>query len=189
VAKIEFQETSINGAYIVKGSFFEDVRGKVLKVFEKTTYSFYGIHFNCSEDMYICSKKNVIRGMHFQLYHPQTKLISPVVGNVYAVILDLRKDSKTYGKWYGYYLNQDEGNALLAPRGCAIGTLTISSKSVISCKCDGLYNMETSMGILYNDSKVDIRWPVDEKEQIIISDKDKALITFKEFDEKYQFEY
>ncbi len=186
---IEFKELEIQGAYELTNNIFADDRGCFVKFFEKDIFKAHGINFSCNEDFISVSKKNVIRGMHFQLYHPQIKIVNVLHGKVFDVIVDLRKESKTFGKWYGTYLSAENCKALLIPRGCAHGFLSLEEKSIVSYKCDGPYDKSTDGGIVFNDREINIQWPTESENSLIISDRDRNLITFSEFSHKCTFKY
>lgn len=184
-----FEKMDIDGAYIINSFSSDDNRGSFVKSYEKTIFHENGIDFDCTEDFISHSTKNVIRGLHFQLYHPQIKLIGVISGKVFDVIVDLRKESKTFGCWRGVYLSSENRSSLLIPRGCAHGFLSLSDDSIVSYKCDGKYDKETDTGILYCDSEINIDWPVDNLSQVVLGLRDKTLMTFSQFKETCQFKY
>lgn len=184
-----FKELSIPGAYKIESFIFEDNRGSFIKSFEKNMFLEQGIDFDCTEDFISKSSKNVIRGMHFQLYHPQSKIVSVLSGKVFDVIVDLREESETFGKWEGIYLSSDNRNSLFIPRGCAHGFISLDDDSIVSYKCDGTYDKETDMGILYNDEDISIEWPIRNLDDAIISKRDLNQISFKEFKNSCKFIY
>lgn len=186
---MEFKETDIKGVYIVESYIFEDNRGGFVKNFEKGIFEDNGIEFNCDEDFISTSSKYVIRGMHFQLNKPQKKIVSVICGKVYDVVVDLRKDSETYGQWRGYYLSSNNRNSLVIPRGCAHGFISLADESIVSYKCDGKYDKETDTGIMYDDPQISIEWPVPDGEHVIIGSRDKKLMSFEEFDKNCDFVY
>jgi len=182
MAGFSFKELSISGAYVVTSSFSDDLRGSFVKNFEREEFKKTGCDFTCSETFISSSVKNVIRGLHFQLNNPQIKIVGIISGKVYDVIVDLRKDSPTYGQWEGIYLSRENRNSLLIPRGCAHGFLSLSEDSIVSYLCDGKYDKETDTGIVFNDSDIGIDWPIMRIDDAIVSKRDSKLMTFKEFD-------
>jgi len=186
---MEFRKTDIEGVCIVESFIFEDNRGGFVKNFEKNVFHDNGIDFDCTEDFITTSSKYVIRGLHFQLNKPQKKLVSVIRGKVYDVVVDLRKDSSTYGEWRGFYLSSNNRNSLFIPRGCAHGFVSLSEESVLSYKCDGEYDAETDTGIIYNDSTINVEWPVPDGAQIITGARDRKLMTFDYFDKNCDFIY
>ncbi len=187
--QFSFEPLDIKGAYIINSFFSEDNRGSFVKNFEAEIFQKNGIEFQCSESFVTTSTKNVIRGMHFQLYHPQVKLVGVLSGKVYDVIVDLRKESPTFGQWRGYYLSSENRTSLLIPRGCAHGFMSISDNSFVSYMCDGLYDKETDTGILYKDPDIGVKWPINDIMQAIVGERDKTQMSFREFEAKCSFVY
>lgn len=184
-----FEKMDISDAWIIHSFYSEDHRGSFIKSFEKDIFRSNGIEFHCNEDFISHSTRNVIRGMHFQLHNPQAKIVGVISGVVYDVLVDLRKDSPTYGQWRGVYLSADNKTCLLIPRGCAHGFISLSDDSVVSYKCDGSFDRETDTGVLYCDATLNIQWPIDDLANAILSERDKNQMTFAEFDAKYDFTF
>lgn len=184
-----FREAKIKDAYVINSQIYEDNRGSFIKNFEKNIFSENEIDFDCTEDFITQSSKYVVRGLHFQLYHPQTKLVSVISGKVFDVIVDLREESETFGKWEGYYLSSNNRSSLLIPKGCAHGFVSLSESSVMSYKCDGKYDANTDTGIIWNDKDIGIEWPIPEGEHIILGKRDKELMTFEQFKKECRFIY
>jgi dTDP-4-dehydrorhamnose 3,5-epimerase len=176
----KFQALDIEGAYLITSFFSADKRGSLIKYFEKNVYLENKIPFNCSEAFISHSGKNVVRGMHFQTKTPQAKIVGVILGKVYDVIVDLRKKSPTFGEWRGYYLSNQNRSSLYIPSGFAHGFISLCDDSVVSYQCEGEYNKETDTGIRYDDPDIGITWPVDIG-QVIISSRDKNLMSFKKF--------
>jgi len=176
--------TEIEGLKVINPSLFKDNRGTFIKDYEKTTYHNFGIEdIDISECFETQSRKNVIRGMHFQLKNPQSKVIRVISGCVFDVVIDLRKESKTFGKWLSFELSDKNLQVLFIPKGCAHGFLSYSNNTIMSYKCIGKYEHNTDSGIIWNDFDIGIKWPL--KNQPIVSQKDKSLMTFKEFINSY----
>lgn len=184
-----FEPIEIEGAFLIHSFFSEDDRGRFVKSYEIDIFLSHGIDFVCSESFISTSKKNVVRGMHFQLFHPQAKLVGVLSGTVYDVIVDLRKESPTFGQWRGYYLSSENRSSLLIPRGCAHGFISLSDNSMVSYQCDGVYDKDTDTGIVYNDPEIGVEWPVQDLTQVILGARDKKLMTFAQFKEKCSFIY
>ena len=189
MSSFTFEPLDIEGAFIINSFFAEDNRGCFVKSFERDFFRKNGIEFNCNETFISTSKKYVIRGMHFQLFHPQIKLIGVLSGKVFDVIIDLRKDSKTFGEWKGFYLSAENRNSLLIPRGCAHGFMSLSEQSMVSYQCDGAYDKVTDTGILYNDPDIGVEWPINDLSQAILGARDKKLMSFRTFAENHRFVY
>lgn len=176
-----FQETKLKGACIISSPFMEDNRGSFMKDFEKDIFRSEGIHFECQETFISRSEKNVIRGMHFQTQNPQSKLVNVMSGKIYDVIVDLRKESSTFGKWEGIYLSNEYRTSIYIPRGFAHGFVTLSEESLVGYKCDGRYDASSDTGIKYNDADLGIEWPINDISQAIVSEKDQGLMSYREF--------
>lgn len=189
MAGFVFEPAGLKDSYLITPSFVEDNRGFFVKTFENNIFAQNGISFSVSEDFTTCSSKNVIRGMHFQLYHPQTKLVSVLAGKIYDVIVDLRMDSPTFGQWRGFYLSAVNHKCLLVPPGFAHGFLSLSEDSLVNYKCDGEYDAKTDTGILYNDSEIGIEWPISDISLAVLGSRDKRQMLFSEFKEKCRFIY
>jgi dTDP-4-dehydrorhamnose 3,5-epimerase len=184
IQKFDFQKLDLKGAYIINPFFTIDERGSFIKSFEKNIYEEMGIKAEINETFMSVSSKNVVRGLHFQLNKPQAKLVCVVSGKVWDVIVDLRLHSKTYKKWVGVELSGENHKILYVPRGFAHGFLSLEDDSVMLYQCDGAYDKETDGGIVYNDPDIGIKWPfdlIDGEKNLIISEKDKNLMSLKEY--------
>lgn len=189
MSNFSFSEMAIPGAYVITSFYSEDNRGSFVKSFEKDIFAENGIEFHCNEDFISHSTKNVIRGMHFQLHHPQAKLVGVISGKVYDVIVDLREESPTFGKWAGVYLSAQNRTSLYIPRGCAHGFIALSDDSIVSYKCDGKYDKATDTGILYSDPEIAIEWPIMDLSKAVIGARDQKQMTFADFKNNCKFEY
>ncbi len=176
-----FDELELKGAYLISNFSVGDNRGGFTKSFEKDIFAANGIAFSVNETFVSTSSKNVIRGLHFQTHGPQAKLVSVVNGSVYDVIVDLRKDSPTFGQWRGYYLNAKEHNALYVPRGFAHGFLSLEDNTQMMYQCDGAYDKESDTGIRFDDPNVGIVWPVADMKNVICSERDAKLQSFTDY--------
>lgn len=176
---LTFTKTKIEGVYIIRPKVFGDNRGCFMEIYSKADFKKAGLNYNFVQDNYSKSKKGVLRGLHFQIKHPQAKLVRVIKGKVFDVVVDLRKGSSTYGKWVGILLSEENKKQLLIPRGFAHGFLVISDTAEFVYKCDELYYPEDEGGIIYNDSDIDIKWP-NINFPILLSDKDKKYPTLKE---------
>lgn len=176
------------GGYIIENFFSVDNRGSFTKLFEQGFFSEKGIDFHFSESIVSRSDKNVVRGMHFQTFHPQAKLVTVIRGRIYDVIIDLRKESETYGQWRGYYLSSENHRSLYVPKGFAHGFLSLEDNSEVLYHCDGEYDKGSDTGIIFNDDDIAIDWPT-EISKITVGNRDRGLMTFKEFDREHEFTY
>lgn len=184
--KFKFEKTNIEDLMLISPFVIEDERGVFIKTYEQQIFKENNICFNNAEDIMSISKSGVLRGMHFQTQNPQDKLVRVVLGEVFDVAVDLRRNSKTYGQWQGFYLSDKNKNMLYIPKGFAHGFLTLSKEAIFCYRCGERYFPEFDSGIKWNDEDIAIQWPLNRVEQIIISEKDKALMQFKTFDENYK---
>ena len=172
---MKIKKTFINGLLIVLPQLFKDERG-----FFYESYNKKKININFVQDNESKSKKGVIRGLHFQTppFH-QAKLVRCVSGKVMDVVVDLRVNSKTYGKSFSIELSADNNKQLLVPAGFAHGFQVLSESAIVSYKVDNYYNPKFDSGIIWNDKDLSIDWNYDLKP--ILSKKDLEFISFKEF--------
>jgi len=161
-------ETGFKDLIVIKPLIYTDSRGYFFESFNQTAFHNSGINFNPVQDNESKSSKGVIRGLHYQLNpFPQSKLIRVVVGKIFDVAVDLRKDSLTFGKWFGVELDSDTKDQLLIPHGFAHGFSVLSDFAVIQYKCDSVYNPKYERGINVNDPELDIFWKIGTADQII----------------------
>lgn len=183
IQKFEFEPLSLEGAYLIKPFFAPDERGGFIKDYNIDTFKQNGIDHELKEVFYTISKKGVIRAIHFQLVKQQPKLVRCVSGHVYDVIVDLRPDSKTFGKWLGFDLTGENMLSLYIPQFFGHGYLVLED-SVVSYKCGEVFYGAGDSGIMYNDSQIGIDWPFEKiggKNNLIISEKDLKLMSFEEY--------
>lgn len=186
MAGFEFRELPLKGSYSISCFYAGDSRGGLAKSFEKEIYRNAGIEFALSETFASVSAKNVIRGLHFQYRDPQAKLVCVVKGKVWDVIVDLRKGSRTYGKWVAEELSSTNHKALYVPRGFAHGFASLEDGTVMLYQCDGAYDRESDTGIRFDDPHIGIDWPIGQ-EMAIHSPRDMELMGFEEFDGHIDF--
>lgn len=170
-----FEETEISGAYLVNPFVAEDSRGYFAKNYEKVIYRSLGFFRDIAEEFETLSAHNVIRGLHFQSRFPQDKIVRCVKGEIFDVIVDLRRESETFRQWRGFYLTDENRQSLLVPHGCAHGFLVLSQEALVSYICAGKYYKEFDTGIHWQDPGLHIEWPIDEDAPTIVSEKDQKL--------------
>ena len=173
-----FHETSIEGVYIIEPKKYGDDRGYFMETYKESSFTSAGLPYYFIQDNQSKSKKGVLRGLHFQINHPQAKLVRCIEGEVFDVCVDLRKGSKTYGKWVGVHLSAEKANQFMIPRGFAHGFLVLSDSATFCYKCDDLYHPEDEGGIIWNDPEIAINWPFDG--EVFLSEKDKKHPSLKE---------
>ena len=166
-----FESTNIQGVYVIEPKVFGDSRGYFMETYNKEEFDKAGLKYNFVQDNQSKSHKGVLRGLHFQTKHPQAKLVRVVSGEVFDVAVDLRKDSKTYGKWVGVILSEDNKKMFMIPRGFAHGFVVLSDSAEFTYKCDDFYHPEDDGGIMWNDPDINIKWP--DVGEIVLSEKDK----------------
>lgn len=176
---MKVEQTPLEDCVIISPNIFRDDRGYFFESFNKASfYSLTGISVDFVQDNLSKSSKGVLRGLHFQKGpYEQAKLVTVINGSVLDVCVDLRPNSKTFGKHFSMILDGIDKKQLFIPRGFAHGFLVLEDDTVFSYKCDNYYNKDSERGIIYNDKHLNIDWhnPTDE---LILSDKDSKLPTF-----------
>lgn len=183
IKKFEINELGLRGAFLIKPFYASDMRGGFIKDYNVDIFKENGIEHSLKEVFYTISKKGVIRAIHFQLVKQQAKLVRCISGHVYDVIVDLRPDSPTFGKWLGFDLTGENMLEILVPPFFGHGYLVIED-SVVSYKCAEVFYNEGDSGIMYNDPEIAISWPfelVGGMDNVIISEKDLNLLSFDEY--------
>ncbi len=178
---MEVIKTEIEGCFILEPKVFNDERGYFFESYNQEKFErLTGAKPFFVQDNQSFSTKGVLRGLHFQKgKYAQAKLVRVLQGEVLDVAVDIRPGSATFGKVVQTILSSDNHSQMFVPRGCAHGFLTLSETASFFYKCDNFYNKESEGGVLYNDATFGIDWMLDEAE-LIISDKDKVLPTFKQ---------
>ena len=180
---MNFIKTEIDGVYIIEPKVFGDNRGYFFESYNENVFKAAGLNYKFVQDNESKSKKGVLRGLHFQKTYPQAKLVRVLDGEVFDVAVDLRKGSKTYGKWVGVILSSENKRQFMIPRGFAHGFVVLSETATFTYKCDEFYHLEDEGGIMWNDPFVDIKWPIDG--EVLLSEKDKKHPLLK--DNKIEF--
>ena len=178
---MRIEETILEGCFLIHDTFFGDERGYFFESFNrKRFFAQTGIAIDFVQDNQSRSQKGVLRGLHFQQGDfAQAKLVRVLKGSVLDVAVDLRKSSATFGKHCAVELSEDSHTQLFVPRGFAHGFVVLSEEAVFFYKCDNYYEKTSEAGIRYNDIDLAIDWRLPESE-MILSEKDKTLPTFKE---------
>lgn len=165
-------ETEFKGLLVIKPVVFSDCRGYFFESYNQSELSKKGIDFNPVQDNESKSSYGVIRGLHYQIYPAaQSKLIRVISGKIFDVALDIRRDSPTFGKWFGIELDSEEKKQVLIPKGFAHGFSVLSETAVIQYKCDNFYNPKAERGISACDTSLGIDWKIGKGHEIF-SEKD-----------------
>ena len=162
---IEIIESSLKGVKLFRPVIHTDNRGYLLETFRVGE-----VFDSFVQDNLSFSTKNCLRGMHFQQGLQQDKLVFVVTGKIFDVVVDIRKDSSTFGMWEGYILDDKEHHQLFIPKGFAHGFCVLSDRAYVMYKISKFYVAQLEKGFHWKDPDVDIRWPIDDP---IVSDKDK----------------
>jgi dTDP-4-dehydrorhamnose 3,5-epimerase len=168
------EKTDIQDVLIFTPKAFEDARGFFLEVYRKDVMKELGLDVEFVQDNHSGSVKNVLRGLHFQWEPPMGKLMRVTRGEAFLVAVDIRKDSPTLGKWVGVTASAENKKQVFAPAGFARGFCVLSDYAEIQYKCTGTYSNKAESGILWNDPKIGIRWPISDP---ILSEKDMKAQT------------
>lgn len=157
--KVEKNVGGIDGLCVITPAVHGDSRGYFMETYSQRDLEENGIFVNFVQDNQSMSVKGVLRGLHFQINFPQTKLVRVIKGSVFDVAVDLRPGSDTYGKWYGALLSEENKKQFLIPRGFAHGFLVLSETAEFCYKCDDFYHPNDEGGLAWNDPSLGIVWP------------------------------
>ena len=165
-------DTKIPDVKIIEPAVFGDERGFFMETWQQKKFEelVTGKPTQFVQDNHSKSKKGILRGLHYQTENTQGKLVRVVSGEVFDVAVDIRKDSSTFGQWVGVYLSAENKRQLWVPEGFAHGFYVTSDEAEFVYKCTDYYNPNAEHTILWNDSKLDIKWPITTKP--LLSDKD-----------------
>lgn len=157
--QVEKNVGGIEGLCVISPTRHGDARGYFLETYSQRDMEENGFDIQFVQDNQSMSVKGVLRGLHFQINYPQTKLVRVIRGAVFDVAVDLRKGSNTYGKWFGIELTQENQKQFLIPKGFAHGFLVLSDTAEFCYKCDDFYHPNDEGGIAWNDPEIGIQWP------------------------------
>lgn len=156
---VEKNVAGIEGLCVITPAVHGDNRGYFMETYSQRDMEEAGICIQFVQDNQSMSTKGVLRGLHFQKHYPQTKLVRVIKGTVFDVAVDLRSGSKTYGKWYGIVLTEENKKQFLIPKGFAHGFLVLSETAEFCYKCDDFYHPNDEGGLAWNDPEIGIHWP------------------------------
>ena len=182
MGKFNFIETEIKDLYIIEPQVFGDSRGYFIENYNKRDFCDAGLTMEFIQDNESKSKKGVLRGLHFQMSHPQGKLVRVTQGSVFDVAVDLRVGSPTFSNYVSVILTAENKRQFYIPEGFAHGFLVLSETAIFSYKCTDYYAPEFESGILWTDEDIDVHWPIAEIWEVFLSDKDKKLQKLKEIE-------
>lgn len=171
---IEKNVGGIEGLCVISPTVHGDKRGYFMETYNENDMREAGINIKFVQDNQSASTKGVLRGLHRQINHPQTKLVRVIRGAVYDVAVDMRQDSPTYLKWYGIELTEENKKQFLIPKGFAHGFLVLSDYAEFCYKVDDFFHPNDEGGIPYNDPTIGVDWPIPDGMELTLSDKDKA---------------
>jgi len=173
MGKIKVVKCEIEGLCVIEPNVFKDERGYFLETYNQNDFKEEGLNMVFVQDNQSMSVKGVLRGLHFQKEFPQGKLVRVIRGAVYDVAVDLRKNSNTYGKWYGVELSAENKKQFYIPEGFAHGFLVLTDEAEFAYKCTDFYHAGDEGGLMWNDEEIGIKWPITEDMKLIISEKDQ----------------
>lgn len=187
MAGITVTQTGIEDLVIIEPSVFGDARGYFMETYNRQVFEEAGLKMTFVQDNESCSRKGVLRGLHFQTQKAQGKLVRVTEGTVWDVAVDLRKKSKTFGQWVGITLSAENKKMFYVPEGFAHGFIVLSDRATFTYKCTNFYAPEFDGGIRYDDPDIGIQWPTQELETLLLSDKDQQLPLLKEVADNLPF--
>ncbi len=172
MSNFTFEKTPIEGLVVITPKVFGDDRGYFMETYREKEFIDGGVNAKFVQDNQSKSKKGVLRGLHFQKTKPQGKLVRVLEGAVYDVAVDIRKDSETYGKWYGVLLSEENKKQFYVPEGFAHGFVVVSDSATFAYKCTNYYDPADEGAIIYNDPTLNINWNEYYDGEFILSEKD-----------------
>jgi len=180
-----FKRLEIIDVILIEPTLYSDNRGFFYENFKESEFAQYGISDKFIQENFSYSKKNVIRGLHFQKNpRAQSKLISVIKGKIFDVAVDIRKNSPTFGKWIGEILSEENNRLLFIPEGFAHGFCVLSESAYVSYKVNNEFSEENDRGIIWNDPTINISWPINEP---TLSEKDINLLPIEKSDNNFIF--
>ena len=173
---VKVTKGKLEGILIIEPDIFKDNRGFFLESYNRRKYADIGIPEEFVQDNHSMSSKGTLRGMHWQLNPGQTKLIRVTTGEVFDVVVDIRKGSPTFGQWEGFYLSAGNMKQIYIPRGFAHGFYVLSDHAEFLYKCSTYYSPQNERGFVWNDPDISIKWPISTP---ILSARDSSQLSFK----------
>ena len=180
MGKITVTKCDIEGLYVIEPTVFKDERGYFMETYNKQDMEAAGLNMDFVQDNQSMSVKGVLRGLHFQKQFPQGKLVRVIRGAVFDVAVDIRKDSDTYGQWFGIELTAENKKQFYVSEGFAHGFVVLSDEAEFCYKVTDFYHPGDEGGIAWNDPDIGIEWPIPEDMKLILSEKDQHWKPLKE---------
>ena len=180
MGKITVETCHIDGLKVITPEVHGDKRGYFVETYHKEAYTEAGIDAEFVQDNQSSSRRGVLRGLHFQIEHPQAKLVRVISGEVFDVAVDMRPGSPTYGQWYGVVLSAENMKQFFVPENFAHGFLVLSENAEFCYKVTDFYRPGDESGIMYNDPDIGIEWPIPDDMELIFSDKDTKWGSFRD---------
>lgn len=181
MGKIQVETCEIEGLKIITPAVHGDARGYFMETYQYNDFKAAGIPEIFVQDNQSASKRGVLRGLHFQIDHPQDKLVRVIKGEVFDVAVDLRKGSKTFGKWHGVILSEENKKQFFVPKNFAHGFLVLSEYAEFCYKCSDFYHPGDEGGLMYNDPDIGVKWPIAPDMELIFSERDTKWGGIKEY--------
>lgn len=179
---MQIEKTALEGLVIIQPTVYKDSRGHFYEAYNSSFFKENGLEYNFIQDNQSFSKKGVVRGLHLQTApYAQTKLVRVLQGEILDVVVDVRKNSPTFGQKFSIHLSAENQKQLLVPAGFLHGFSVLSDVATVMYKVDNSYDRDSERGVCYNDPTLAIDWLVEEK-IVIVSDKDVILPAFDEID-------
>ena len=172
MGKIVVETCEIEGLKVITPTVLGDARGYFCETYHYEDYKAAGIPDVFVQDNQSASRQGVLRGLHFQIEHPQAKLVRVIRGEVFDGAVDIRKGSPTYGQWYGVLLSEENKKQFYVPKNFAHGFLVLSDYAEFCYKCTDFYHPGDEGGIMYNDPAIGVEWPIPDGMELIFSERD-----------------
>jgi dTDP-4-dehydrorhamnose 3,5-epimerase len=175
-------QTELPGVLILEPKVFEDSRGYFYESYHQANYAEFGIRDSFVQDNHSYSVQGILRGLHYQLHHPQAKLCRVIRGEVFDIAVDIRRGSPTFGKWTSVILSEENKKQIYIPKSFAHGFCVLSETAQFLYKCSDFYFSDDEHGIIWNDSDLKINWPVTPP---LLSKKDSQFLKLKEINPNF----
>lgn len=182
--RVMHNPNNIEGLAVITPTVHGDLRGSFIETWNQRDLAAEGLDITFVQDNQSISSRGVLRGLHFQKQYPQAKLVRVISGSVYDVAVDLRRNSPTYGKYFGIILDDIANQQFYIPQGFAHGFLVLSERAAFTYKVTDFWHPNDEGGLMWNDVDIDVDWPLDKLNgaEILLSDKDEANPTLKELE-------